>query len=646
MRWLLALFSSTVLFLFPVAGYSATFTVDTVSDVGLTACTAAPNDCSFRGALGAANLTTAADTILFDIPMSDSGCNATTGVCRITSGTTSYPTINNPLTIDGYSQPGAVPNTIPAPGANNAQIKIELTASVNGVGSSFWLAPNSSTLVIKGLALFLPNGAMLGTFGTSSLTVQGCWIGVQADGSPAPYSTQTSAILATSFARALIIGGPTPDARNVIAGSGLDLDNQIGGGGNHLRIVSATGVPVAILLQGNLIGLGPDGNTALPFRDAFRITVEATGIDLVDARILDNRMTRTPRNFSGGFGDVLSITPVGSLQTPTIIQGNVFGLAVNGTRIGSQGSAIRISTGNSATTPNIRIGGSGLNEANAFAAATALPGGATGPAIGWGSIPNNALVDIRSNIWLGNDNLGVDLPSPTGARTANDVGDADLGANGLQNSPEIQTFSLAGSDFALSYRVDSSTSASTYPLRVDFYKARADEGEALIGSDSYEAVSAQTVKSTSLPIPPGLALSADDAIVAIATDALGRSSEFSFSPLTLQIETPTPSSCSGGPAIFCNDFESGLARSINVRVTASSGLFSPNGEVRLTDSRSHSCTLTLRPTDTSLTSAGSCVLIDSGAPGSLTITATYDTLTGAFGSSTGGNVVVTRVVTL
>jgi hypothetical protein len=40
-----------------------------------------------------------------------------------------------------------------------------------------------------------------------------------------------------------------------------------------------------------------------------------------------------------------------------------------------------------------------------------------------------------------------------------------------------------------------------------------------------------------------------------------------------------------------------------------------------------------------LTSSGRCVLAGSGAPGAITITAVYDTFSGAFGDTTsGGNI--------
>ena len=54
------------------ASLAATFTVDTGSDLALSACLdAVPADCSLRGAITAANATPDSDRIEFDIPDTD-----------------------------------------------------------------------------------------------------------------------------------------------------------------------------------------------------------------------------------------------------------------------------------------------------------------------------------------------------------------------------------------------------------------------------------------------------------------------------------------------------------------------------------------------------------------------------------------------
>jgi CSLREA domain-containing protein len=64
-------------------------------------------ECTLRTAIQEANATTGTDTINFNIP--------TAGVATIAPAS-ALPTITDPVTIDGYSQPGARPNTPGDPG--------------------------------------------------------------------------------------------------------------------------------------------------------------------------------------------------------------------------------------------------------------------------------------------------------------------------------------------------------------------------------------------------------------------------------------------------------------------------------------------------------------------------------------------------
>jgi hypothetical protein len=233
-----------------------------------------------------------------------------------------------------------------------------------------------------------------------------------------------------------------------------------------------------------------------------------------------------------------------------------------------------------------------------------------------------------------NRKLGIDVLS-NAVREPNDAGDADI----VQNFPAISAFSLNAGTANIGYTIDTAPANAVYPLRVDFYKANGDEGAEYLGSDSYTSAQAQTLKNIALPPPNGLSISADDVVIATAADAEFSQSEFSFYPISLTIETPVPSACGGNVRIFCDAFENDPQRSLEVRARGSSTLFKPNGVLQLSDDRGATCRLRLVPIATALTSAGSCVLAGSGTPGAITITAVYDTFSGAFGNSaTGGNV--------
>ncbi len=62
--------------LFAFSAHATTFLVDTTTpSPALNACTAAPADCSFAGALSLANQDAGQDTIAFAIPFAQAGCD-------------------------------------------------------------------------------------------------------------------------------------------------------------------------------------------------------------------------------------------------------------------------------------------------------------------------------------------------------------------------------------------------------------------------------------------------------------------------------------------------------------------------------------------------------------------------------------------
>lgn len=623
----------------PASLLAAMLVVDTTADsLALSACTAAAGDCSLRGAIATANVLAGPDVIEFSIPTSEPGCSAATGICRIEVASTLD--ITQGLTIDGYTQPGAQPNSIPAPGSNNAQLKIELTSAgfVNLGVALFNLAnSNASPFNLRGLAIALPTSAIVS--GGLRHDYRGNWLCVDAQGQSPQFNQPCSAFGLSSFNRTIQVGGPDPADRNVIAGGGRDLGGQPGGGTSRLRVNSIVSERGSILLQGNLIGLAPDGITPLPMRDPFIVQTGDDSFDTPDIRILDNRFARATGNFSGAFGGALQFSVSRTMTDTAMIQGNVFGLGVDGSVVGVEKDHIEIFLGNGSRVPRVLIGGLGAGEGNTFVGAKrqSFTGISLGSAV---ILPNgnvSTFVEFVGNRMLGNQGIGLDFPTATAGggvavgRTPNDAGDPDAGANLQQNHPNISAYSVNGNQFSLTYRVDSAPANSVYPVRVDFYRARGDEGEVLLDSDIYASVSAQLDKSVTLSIPPGDSLSNDDVIVAIATDAEGRSSEFSFDTLSLSaIDTPDPH-----PA--------GLPVSVNVTALATSGPFKPNGivDVSLDTSPAISCSISLAPTTTANTSSGSCQLVPTQA-GNRTLTVSYRTLQGAFGDAAGQDVVITQ----
>jgi hypothetical protein len=174
---------------------------------------------------------------------------------------------------------------------------------------------------------------------------------------------------------------------------------------------------------------------------------------------------------------------------------------------------------NNSNDPNPAIiGGFGDGEANliAFNRGSAL-------SVYYDGIGEN--FDSRANRLHHNHGVG-DANIDVGARgkTSNDADDGDAGANGIQNWPEILSASQAGNQLTVTYRVDSTTANASYPLRVDFHANVQGGSGSWLSTDDYPASSAQQLRTVTLLVPIGVRAIP---FVATATDAGGRSSEFS-----------------------------------------------------------------------------------------------------------------------
>ena len=602
--------------------YAVTFTVDTTSDVAITACSAAASDCSLRGAMIRADADAVLDTIAFNIPPGEAGCDASSGVCRISS-LSAGEILFSPLVIDGYTQPGAAVNTIAANvGGSNARLRIELFGGSCGASCQGVRTGNSAT--VRGLII---NGfAQAGMFvGGNDSVIEGNFIGTNFDGTSAvPNLRGINVTAGPNRAINVRIGGNSPAARNVISGN---RDDGIASGGNTVQIL------------GNLIGSNAAGTQPLA-NGANGILVVGCGFAEGQNHSIGSADSQARNLISGNIGHGVRITH-GNCADPqgNSVRGNYIGTDITGLLPMPNGNAnspanVAVEVIFGLTSVQNSVGGIAPGEGNLIA--NAISGVRLSSAGGQIARGNR----IRNHAQLGLTNNSSGLQD---RRRPNDTSDADALTNGaagrLQNFPDVTGFSVNAGNASISYRVDSAIANSIYPLQVDFYKAEGDEGSEYLGSDTYTAAQAQTIKAVSLALPNGIALTAQDVIIASAVDNEANQSEFSFYPLTLQIETPVPSACGGNVRIFCDAFESDPQRSIEVTVRGTSPLFKPNGNVRLSDNRGASCMLTLVPTVTALTSSGRCVLANSGAPGAIIITAEYDTFSGAFGDGvTGGNV--------
>ena len=165
------------------------------------------------------------------------------------------PTVGSVL-IDGYSQPGAQPNTLGV--GDNAVLKIELDGSTAGDGPGLELINGAE---VRGLMInrFAGHPAILAdptpeTFGSqfqALVTVDGNFIGTNAAGNAGFAQNNGPGIDARGDC---LIGGTAADGINVISGNAGDGVVFSGGGANTPGNV----------VEGNYVGTDATGTTALP----------------------------------------------------------------------------------------------------------------------------------------------------------------------------------------------------------------------------------------------------------------------------------------------------------------------------------------------------------------------------------------------
>jgi parallel beta-helix repeat protein len=290
----------------------SSFVVTSTSDSGAVAGT-------LRWAIQQVDADTGAgtDTIDFDIPATDPGHSTTTGAWTIAPAS-ALPTLTHPAIIDGYSQPGAAPNTLVQ--GDNAVILIDLSGV--HVPTADGLLVNAGGSTVRGLAIGgFANGIHLQR--DTGDTITGNFLGTSVNGAAA--QGNGGAGLWLDGAKGAVIGGTTPDARNIIA---ANAQKNPFNGGNLLLNNGASGD----LVEGNFIGTSKAGTTALR-----GLSSTGSGVVLLSAP------GNTIGGAAAGAGNVISGNPQFGIQLAdqsgskfnsdgTVIQGNFIGTDASGTR--------------------------------------------------------------------------------------------------------------------------------------------------------------------------------------------------------------------------------------------------------------------------------------------------------------------------
>jgi hypothetical protein len=478
-------------FIFASVAQANTFVVTNVNNSG-------------PGSLAQAILDTNAnpgpDMITFNIPGS--------GIQTI-SPASPLPSITDPVTIDGYTQPGASANSLAV--GSNAVLLIELNGASANSSAGLTISAGNST--IRGLVINRFNFFGISVQTNGGNVIAGNYIGTDALGAAVlPKPNNGTGVYVTTPNNT--IGGSSPADRNVIAGNG----NASGGSGITISTASAKNNKVI----GNYLGTAASGMAVL--------TDYGSGIRILNcSNTIVGGTTDAERNVITGFSDGIVLTSASSNQ----IMGNYIGTLANGTKGYANNYGVSFDSGSN----NNTLGGTTPGSANLIA---------------FNRLPGVVVFNSNNNAILGNsihDNpnyLGIDLYSGSYAVTPNDdnTGDADTGANNLQNFPVLTSVVSSGGITTIAGTLDSAPSTM---FRVELFSNKAcdlsgfGEGENYLGSTNV-TTDANGKGSFVADVPTPNAPST--VFTATATDPNGNTSEFSAcasgvvaSPGTLQLST-------------------------------------------------------------------------------------------------------------
>ena len=518
--------------------FAATFTVSNTADSG-------PG--SLRQAILDANATAGSDTIAFDIPGM--------GVPTI-SPLSPLPELTDEagVTIDGYTQPGSSPNTLPV--GNDAVLGVEISGAAAG-DSAIGITVDSSANLVRGLVINQFDRAIWVRKGFGN-TVTGCFIGTDPTGSSSrpnrvgitllPYGEDLD-----SGPSNTLVGGNNPAERNLISGNGsvgvgvgfvgtstriqgnyigtdaagtatlgngedgigctasanLTIGGTAAGSGNVISGNNLAGIDLGfssrIVVQGNLIGTNSSGSAALP---------NSSGIScgLVGSEITIGGAGPGARNvISGNSRNGLWVFNASGV----LVAGNLIGTDVAGTApIPNGRNGIFIL----AFSTNNTVGGATPGAGNTIAF-NRWAGVAIGFDISDVSIGNR----VSRNSIHDNEGLGIDLASD-GVTPGNDCG-SGAGPNLLQNAPSLTAAATSGAGTRIRGTLNSAA-GSSYTLEF-FSNGSCDasgygEGAVFLGS-AQAATDASCNASFDVTLPVGVAPGAF--ITATATDAAGNTSE-------------------------------------------------------------------------------------------------------------------------
>jgi hypothetical protein len=412
------------------------------------------------------------DLIAFNIPAS--------GLQTIVM-TSPTPTITNPVIIDGGTQPGWLPNTLPLTGTgagenavwsvaldgsilpasvpaltiaggnstiqgldiHDINVGIDLTTSGNDVVSGNEIGRTYEDILVDGVSDNTIGGTTLAArnviTGTANIgirmqgssaapasgnLIQGNYIGLNADGTVAT-GLGPIGVWLLGAVNNTTIGGSSAQAGNVISGWTEDV----------FLAQSHVGTGTDCVVQGNYIGTNPAGSAALGSMSSQGIVDEFTGTNIQGNLI---------SGFISGWGTAVTLFGAGCT-----VQGNLIGTDATGTHRIPDGTGLRVAVDNAQITGNtiafndgpaisvtlgdgnhtgIQIDGNSIHDnAGAGVWVSSDPFGSADP-FGAFSDGDSTGTSIQRNAIYGNTGLGIDLGTIPEDANGNQVSDPNLWA--------------------------------------------------------------------------------------------------------------------------------------------------------------------------------------------------------------------------
>jgi CSLREA domain-containing protein len=566
-----------------------TFVVNSTADTDDGQCTSDAGGCTLREAINAANATASLDTISFALGSGNPSITVASAL----------PAFSAPIVIDGNTG-GATRieingNNVTGSGLtlnNSSSRSIIRNLVINRFNGSGINLSNSSNNIIESCYIGTDAGGTIGrgnsgagiTFtaanenligGTSGTTPGGACTGAcnlisgngsGINGDPLGGSANRNVIQgnfvgtdvsgtakipngrALGFLNAVhhtLIGGDTPNARNLISGN-----NEIG------VIFSAAGTHDNVI-QGNYIGVNTNATAKLGNSVGVVLFFTATNNSII-GNVVSGNVKR-------GIDLTTNGSPPNNPPHANIVQGNIVGTDPSGTLDLGNGQAnitvepvggIVLSQG----VYNNDIGGMAPGQGNVVAfnygAGIRLGANSSYSAAGVGN-------SILNNSVYSNNGLGIALADGTGILNTplpNDNNDGDTGANNRQNYPVLTNATSAGGTVTVTGSLNSIPNTT---FRIEFFaSANPDasangEGETFVGSTDVT-----TNGSGNATISFGFAPRIGKRLISATATNLttGDTSEFST-----RVTDPTPQS--NPPVVTAADANGNVGQAITISAT-------------------------------------------------------------------------------